>query len=253
LRGCVDALDEHCRLQALGDDIGHIAFDGHVKLGSPQSCSTIQDIETRLGVHDRTFQGFRKKFSDFINTSLPSYGYQLTRWVTIPADFLVCWLILLEIHHTNLWYIIQIHEHRHLKVNYENTVDWRQSTDHLHCNPSFHGQPRFDCALIQLTAENIIFVRLILMFKCDIPDIGAFQFALVQPYTAGIVGSTRRIDRDLRLIRVKSVPRVDSIIIPLKSFIRGALLFPDPEHHDEYLVVEHVDSDMFLRMKSWAR
>jgi hypothetical protein len=102
LRGRVDALDEHCRLQALGDDIddsgndiGHIAFDGHVKLGSPQSCYTIQDIETRLGVHDRAFQGFRKKFSDFINTSLPSYGYQLTRWVTIPADFLVCWLILL--------------------------------------------------------------------------------------------------------------------------------------------------------------
>ncbi|KAG1765483.1 hypothetical protein EV702DRAFT_981531 [Suillus placidus] len=241
LRGCVDALDEHCRLQALGDamddsgdDISHIAFNGHVKLGSPQSCSTIQDIETRLGVHDRAFQGFRKKFSDFINTSLPSYGYQLTRWVTIPADFL-------------------IHEHRYLKVNYENTVDWRQSTDHLRCNLSFHGQSRFDCALIQLTAERTIFVRLILMFKCDIPDIGAFQFALVQPYTAGIVGGTRRIDRDLRLIRVKSVPRVDSIIIPLKSFIRGALLFPDPEHHDEYLVVEHVDSDMFLRMKSWAR
>lgn len=91
------------------------------------------------------------------------------------------------------------------------------------------------------------------MFKCDIPDIGAFQFALVQPYTAGIVGSTRRIDRDLRLIQVKSVPRVDSIIIPLKCFIRGALLFPDPEHHDKYLVVEHVDSDMFLCMKSWAR
>ncbi|KIK43163.1 hypothetical protein CY34DRAFT_791724 [Suillus luteus UH-Slu-Lm8-n1] len=211
LRGRVDALDEHCRLQALGDamddsgdDISHTAFNGHIKLGSPQSCSTIQDIETRLGVHDRAFQGFRKKFSDFINTSLPSYGYQLTRWVTIPADFL-------------------IHEHRYLKVNYENTVDWRLSTDHLRCNQSFHGQSRFDCALIQLTADRTIFVRLILMFKCDIPDIGAFQFALVQPYTAGI------------------------------SFIRGALLFPDPEHHDEYLVVEHVDSDMYLRMKLWAR
>ncbi|KAG2339941.1 hypothetical protein BDR05DRAFT_977501 [Suillus weaverae] len=210
-----DAMDDS------GDDIGHIAFDGHIKLSSPQSCSTIQDIEMRLDVHDRAFQGFCKKFSDFINTSLPSYGYQLTRWVTILADFL-------------------IHEHHYLKVNYENTVDWRQSTDHLHCNLLFHGQSCFNCALIQLTAERAIFVWLILMFKCNIPDNGTFQFTLVQPYTTGIVG-------------IKAVPRVDSIIIPLKSFIRGALLFPDPEHHGEYLVVKHVDSDMFLCMKSWVR
>lgn len=90
------------------------------------------------------------------------------------------------------------------------------------------------------------------MFKCELPDIGAFQFALVQPYTAGVVGGSRRIDRDLRLTRVKAVPRADSIIIPLKSFIRGALLCPDPTHQGEYLVINHVDSDMFLRMKSWA-
>jgi hypothetical protein len=147
---------------------------------------------------------------------------------------------------------IQIHEHRYLRVNYENSVDWKQSTDHLRSNPSFHGHPRFDCALIQLTADRTIFVRLILMFKCELPDIGAFQFALVQPYTAGVVGGSRRIDRDLRLTRVKAVPRADSIIIPLKSFIRGALLCPDPTHQGEYLVINHVDSDMFLRMKSWA-
>ncbi|KAG2144311.1 hypothetical protein DEU56DRAFT_870425 [Suillus clintonianus] len=239
LRGRVDTLDEQRRLQALGesadeDDIGHIAFDGHIKLGSPQNCSTIQDIEMRLGVQDRAFQGFRRKFTDFINTSLPTYGYQLTRWVTIPADF-------------------QIYEHHYVKVNYENAVDWRQSTDHLRCNPSFHGHPHFNCALIQLTTERAIFVRLILMFKCEVPDVGAFQFALVQPYTAGIVGGSRRIDRDLRLTQVKAVPRADSIIVPLKSFIRGALLSPDPQHQGEYSVVGHVDSDMFVRMKTWAR
>ncbi|KAG1728188.1 uncharacterized protein EDB91DRAFT_1239436 [Suillus paluster] len=235
----VDTLDEQCCLQALGDaadgdDIGHIAFDGHIKLSSPQNCSTIQDIEMRLGIQDRAFQGFHRKFSDFVNTLLPTYGYQLTRWVTILADF-------------------QIYEHRYLKVNYENTVDWRQSTYHLWCNPSFHGHPRFDCALIQLTTERAIFVRLILMFKCEIPDVGAFQFTLVQPYTAGIVGGSRRIDQDLRLTQVKAVPRADLIIVPLKSFIRGALLSPDPQHQGEYLVVEHVDSDMFLHMKVWAR
>ncbi|KAG0693108.1 hypothetical protein DFH29DRAFT_816713, partial [Suillus ampliporus] len=140
-----------------------------------------------------------------------------------------------------------------IKVNYENTIDWRQSTDYLRCNPSFHGHLRFDCALIQLTTERAIFVRLILMFKCEIPDVDAFQFALTQPYTAGIVGGSRRIDQDLRLTRVKAVLRADSIVVLLKSFIQGALLSPNPQHQGEYLVVEHVDSDMFLHMKVWAR
>ncbi|KAG0698427.1 hypothetical protein DFH29DRAFT_810370, partial [Suillus ampliporus] len=139
-----------------------------------------------------------------------------------------------------------------LRVNYENSVDWKQSTNHLRSNPSFHGCPRFDCALIQLTAERVVFIRLILMFKCILPDVGAFQFALVQPYTAGIVGGSRRVDRDLRLTCVKAVPRADSIIVPLKSFIQGALLSPDPEHQGKFLVINHVDRDMFLCMKLWS-
>ncbi|KAG1800477.1 uncharacterized protein HD556DRAFT_1230432 [Suillus plorans] len=240
LRGRLDTLDEQCRLQALGDaglddeDHDHINLDGHFKLGSPQSrADTIQDIENRLSAQDSAFQGFRKKLANFINTSLPTYGYQLTRWTIIPTDF-------------------QIREYCYLKLNYESTVNWRQSTDHLRSNPSFHGSPRFDCALIQLTAERTVFVKIIFMFKCEVPDIGAFQFALVQPYTAGIPGGSRRIDQDLRLTRVKAVPRKDSIFVPLKSFIRGAVLACDPEHQDEFLVVEHIDSDMFLRMEARA-
>ncbi|KAG1903936.1 uncharacterized protein F5891DRAFT_946671, partial [Suillus fuscotomentosus] len=60
-----------------------------------------------------------------------------------------------------------------------------------------------------------------LMFQCNVPDVaGTFQLALVQPYTAGIpVGGARRINKDLRLNRVKAVPRGDSIFVPLKSFI----------------------------------
>ncbi|KAG1768464.1 hypothetical protein EV702DRAFT_1181984 [Suillus placidus] len=243
LRGHVDTLDEQHHLQALGDDdalgdedhVDHTNHNGHFKLGSPQSCAiTIQDIENRRGAQDTAFQGFRRKFSNFVNISLPTYGFHLTRWFTIPVDF-------------------QIHEYRYLRLNYESTVNWKQSTDHLRSNPSFHGSPRFDCALIKLTAEKNVFVKIILMFQCEVPDVvGTFQLALVQPYTAGIPGGARRIDKDLRLNRVKAVPRGDSIFVPLKSFIRGAVLARDPEHRDEFLVVEHIDSDMFLRMKAWA-
>ncbi|KAG2046520.1 hypothetical protein BDR06DRAFT_977438 [Suillus hirtellus] len=230
LQGHLDTLDEQCHLQALGDsglddeDHDHINLDGHFKLGSPQShADTIQDIENRLGAQDLAFQDFHKKLANFINMSLPTYGYQLTRWTIIPTDFQIC-------------------EYRYLKLNYESTVNWRQSTDHLQSNPSFHGSPCFDCALIQLTAERTVFVKIIFMFKCKVLDIGAFQFALVQPYTTGIPGGSHRINQDLRLTQAKAVPRKDLIFVPLKSFIQEAVLACDPEHQDEFLVVEHIDS-----------
>ncbi|KAG1725468.1 hypothetical protein EDD22DRAFT_982843 [Suillus occidentalis] len=238
LRERVDAVDERNRLQALGnnlpdeDDVA-VAFSGHVKLGAPtQNPSSILDLENRSAV-DHLFQAFRRKFTEFINTSLPTYGHQLTNWITFPADY-------------------QIHEYRYLKVNYESMVDWKQTTDHLRCNPQFHGLPRFDHALIQLTADETIFVQLILLFRCSISNLGSFDFALVQPYTARINGS-RRMDRFFKLTRVKALPRASSIFIPLSSFIRGAVLVPDADHQDEHLVVDHLDSDMFLRMWAWVR
>ncbi|KAG0700515.1 hypothetical protein DFH29DRAFT_807544, partial [Suillus ampliporus] len=112
--------------------------------------------------------------------------------------------------------------------------------------------PRYDCALIQLTPERSVFVKLILMFKCHLPDVGSFEFALVQPYTAG-TGISRRIDHELKFTCVKAVPRANSIFVPLTSFIHGAVLFPDHEHQGKFIVVDHIDSDMFLHMKTWAR
>jgi hypothetical protein len=91
------------------------------------------------------------------------------------------------------------------------------------------------------------------MFKCQLPDVGSFELALVQPFTAGIIGAPRRIDRDMRLTRIKAVSRASSIFVPLRSFIRGALLYPDPAHQDEFIVVDHIDSDLFIRMKTWTR
>jgi len=83
------------------------------------------------------------------------------------------------------------------------------------------------------------------MFKCQLEDHHSHGFALVQPYTAGI-GAPRRLDHEFKLTRVKAAPRSSSIFVPLECFICGAVLFPDPEHRDEFIVVDHIDSDMFL-------
>ncbi|KIN94997.1 hypothetical protein M404DRAFT_34563 [Pisolithus tinctorius Marx 270] len=103
-----------------------------------------------------------------------------------------------------------------------------------------------------LSETKTAFVRLIFMFTCKVAVFeDTFQFALVQPLTAGT--GVRRLDQDLRLVRVKAVSRAASIFIPVKSIIRGALLYPDPSHHGEFLVVEHTDGDMFLRMREWIQ
>ena len=74
-----------------------------------------------------------------------------------------------------------------------------------------------------------------------------FQFALVQPYT--LIRPGRHLDRDFQLTRVKALPSTSSMFIPLDSIIRGVVLVPS-DNDKEYFVVDHLDSDMFLRMKA---
>ena len=66
----------------------------------------------------------------------------------------------------------------------------------------------------------------------------------------GRTGVEHSKDRDLGFYRVKSNSRMQYEIIPLHSIIRGAYIVPDYEHDDEYLIVDTVDADMFLRLKS---
>ncbi|KAG2063381.1 hypothetical protein BDR04DRAFT_1038197 [Suillus decipiens] len=120
-----------------------------------------------------------------------------------------------------------IHEYCYLKLNYKSTINWKLSTDHLWFNYSFHGSLCFDYALIQLTAARTVFAKIILMFKCKVSDVSTFQF-------------------------VNAVPRRELIFIPLMPFIQEAILAHDPEHQEEFLVIKHIDSDMFLHMKEWA-
>ena len=56
-------------------------------------------------------------------------------------------------------------------------------------------------------------------------------------------------DKDLGLYRLQLQAKWYEII-PLESIVRGAFLVPDSDNPEEYLVVDTIDSDMFLRMKS---
>lgn len=113
--------------------------------------------------------------------------------------------------------LLQLQEHRYLKVNYESTVNWKLATNYLRCNPSFHGCKHRDCALI-LTLDKdrnnkIIFVRILFMFKFVVGN-HTLELALVLPMDAP-TGSRRSVDHDLELTHLRARPPASSEFISL--------------------------------------
>ena len=85
------------------------------------------------------------------------------------------------------------------------------------------------------------------MLDCFL-DGKSYPTALIQPCDAKF-GQFYSKDKDLGLIRVQAKSRLSSEFIPIKSIIRGAVLVPDFDKEDDYIVMDVLDADMFLRAK----
>ena len=133
-----------------------------------------------------------------------------------------------------------------MKINYENLVTWKQSTDYLRCTPKFHDRPRYDSVIVE-TVNGPIFAILICIFDYNIED-RKYPTALIQPCDAP-TGRLRKKDVDLHFLRVRSRPRNRAEFISLRSIVRGALLVPAFDKDEEYLVLDVVDADMFVRVR----
>ncbi|KAG1854811.1 hypothetical protein DFJ58DRAFT_841293 [Suillus subalutaceus] len=195
LRNRIDHFDDEQRKAILSEreleteDLDDRSFGGHIHLGAPQSAITFAQLEND-NVSNCAFGQFRKKLSTFLNHALPAYNIPLPdgkTWLTLSAQDTV-------------------QEHRYLKVNYKSVVDWKLTTDHLRCNPSFHGRERRDCALVRTQDKDgnnkNIFVRILFMFKQSIGS-QTLDLALVQPMDAP-TGPQHATDQDLRLRRLRA-------------------------------------------------
>jgi hypothetical protein len=139
----------------------------------------------------------------------------------------------------------KITEFRFLKVNYESLVDFCQTMDYLRCSPSFHNLPQYDCVIVN-TTTGVFFVRLLFLFTCDINNT-PYPIALVRPYDAP-VGRRLQKDKHMKFWRVRQRGTVSEFILA-ESIIRGVALAPDPTTVGDFLVMDTIDSDIFLRMK----
>jgi len=201
----------------------------HVQLGSKQKMATFDFIENTYA-SDEAFHRFRIKFNTYLN--------QVFRDLDIPLPGGRP----IELHPNDM-----ITEFRFLKVQYESMVDWRQYTDYLRCSPKFYNAERHDCVIVK-TEAGVIFARLILMFDYTISSSDSqYPTALIHPFDAS-VGRRLRKDKHFDFWRVKPQPRASSCFISMRSIIRGAALAQDPATGD-FLVIDTIDNDMFLRMK----
>lgn len=141
----------------------------------------------------------------------------------------------------------QVTEFRFLQVEYMSQVTWESTADLLRCNPRFHGQPRYDHIIFN-DKDGHAFARLIYLFICEAGGL-KIPMALIQDTEKGVGGRRRIVDRDLGFHRVRMAPRNRSRFIPLRSVVRGALLVQDSQTPTEYVVVDTIDTDMFLRMR----
>lgn len=129
-------------------------------------------------------------------------------------------------------------------------VDWRLESNIIRANPNFHNQPRYDYALVNLGNNEYIFGQILYIFHIVV-DKRLHHLALFLPYDKPNLRENRPRDKELRITRLYRRPREASVFIKTNTIVRGGLLVEDfasagPEH----LVVNFIDQDMWMRLKS---
>ena len=104
--------------------------------------------------------------------------------------------------------------------------------------------------IANIPSQRQVFVRLVFLFTCRVGT-KTYPLALVQALEKhSPQGPTRGIDKKLSIYRWKIHARSRCEIIPVDSLIRGAVLISDTKYQGDYFVIDTLDADMLLRVKS---
>ncbi|KAJ6572855.1 hypothetical protein DFH09DRAFT_916508 [Mycena vulgaris] len=222
------AEDDDTPLDPEQDEPADLEKVGNATIGGKRKAISFSNLENEMQT-DAAFHNFRIQFSKFLSVFLTAHEHrpQGAKQVKFTPQQEI------------LPYIF-------LKVDFKSLENWMDETDYLRCNPLFYNHARYDAALVKTTGGNV-FVRLVYVFSCEI-DKKVHPFALVQALDVG-TGQRTTKDKALGFHRVRERQRQKSEFISVHSIIRGALLVPDFDKKGDYLVVDIIDGDMFLRLK----
>ncbi|KAK7016500.1 hypothetical protein R3P38DRAFT_2542073, partial [Favolaschia claudopus] len=201
---------------------------GNVVVGSRKTPTSFADLENVMK-EDAAFTRFRLRFADFLNNFLPAFGYDLPQGKRVA-----------------LQPTQEIIPFQFLKVFFQSLETWIDDTDYLRCSPSFHNSERYDAALVK-TIDGHIFVCLVYVFTYKIED-KTHPFTLIQALDVGIGARTAK-DKASGLYPVRERQRKNCEFISVHSIVRGAFIVPDFSRKGDYLVVDIIDADMFLRLR----
>lgn len=268
IRSNLNALDEYlensqpdpedktattCSFQTINSNSDSNEYDKVRELGSQAKPCSFLDLE-KAHQADHAFRKFRINLGKFMTTFLQLYNIiPSSGQVKFHRDDLVRYrdIIYLII----LVTVLQVIEYHYLKVKYNCLSDWQLKTDHLRCNPTFHGHPRYDCVLVHSSPHPYI-ARLICLFTCTV-DGKEYPLALVQPYslspTTNLGQAQKNTDIDLELLRLQENFRSECEFVSIHSIIRGTVLVHSDEETSngmascDYFLFDLLDADMFLR------
>jgi hypothetical protein len=117
--------------------------------------------------------------------------------------------------------------------------------DYLHCSLSFHSKKRYDAVIIK-TQSGHFFGRLEALFTCVVNN-SIYPLCVVCRLDESM-GSQCVQDKELGLFRIRTRRLLSQRyeIVFAQSIVRGALVASDQKRPKDFLVVDLVDSDMFL-------
>ncbi|KAK0207409.1 hypothetical protein IW262DRAFT_1469507 [Armillaria fumosa] len=204
---------------------------------------SMAEVEAKA-VDNSDFREFRKHLSTHMKKHFESHPEELPSDNGIPAEF------------AGFECQDQISSYGMVKVNYSSVIDWCFTTDILRCSPNFHNHPRYDFVLLK-TNQGPMFAQLVLIFEFVVHGM-TYPLMLVRPFSEA-VGPITQKDRDLGFYQVRTEMKSNPLIVSIYSVIRGTLLIEDVTTSrtnnqggrpvKDYLVVDMIDADMFLRMQ----
>ncbi|KAJ3555276.1 hypothetical protein NP233_g12248 [Leucocoprinus birnbaumii] len=211
---------------------------GKVEFGAARSDLKKPVFRDALTDHSdvASFKKLNEKVNEFCKANGEAYG--LKRNIGEKTEFIQ--------HYTPYT------EYTFIKVHYPSEVNWKEETDYLRCSASFWGHPRYDSVIYNCGGE-MQFGQLQMAFTVELGG-EVIPLCLIRPYE--IVSRQRRSTKDdeLQLLRLKKLSLTRSEVIFARSIIRGVPVFPAFDknvRYDEHIVFDVIDTDMFIRIRSF--
>ncbi|KAK7434683.1 hypothetical protein VKT23_020090 [Stygiomarasmius scandens] len=228
IRADIDSVDEYFEKNG-EDEPDAEPVEKHYSLGFKAQPIRFQDLEN-MNQSKPSFSQFQLKLGTFMTSYFHNHNIPLPNGAAIslgPEEMITPF--------------------QYIKVNYESAETWRMETDRLCCNPNFFGKPHYDFVIFKHSEANHQFSQLLYVFVCTI-DHKPYHIALVEPYE--VVRNWLVIDKKLGLIWICQKAQKVPLFIPVASIIRGVVAPVVNETSTDCFVMDVLDGDMFLRMKT---